>query len=125
MYKEELENEGTIDVEKTIEKQFSSWFKKHVSVKFISSTSVIGLVFTMYFYVFRLQDCDLLREKALMTTYMHWHVNRICEFEFFLHVLLMVSSTTPLTVREIEEPKTVESWLRALIIMNALIFMAA
>ena len=43
----------------------------------------------------------------------------------FLHVLLMVSGTTPLTVRAIEEPKTVESWLRALIIMNALIFMAA
>jgi hypothetical protein len=60
-----------------------------------------------------------------MMTYMHWHANRICEFEFFLHVLLMVSGTTPLTVREIEEPKTVESWLRAPIIMNALIFMAA
>jgi hypothetical protein len=60
-----------------------------------------------------------------MMTYMHWHANRIYEFEFFLHALLMVSGTTPLTVREIEEPKTMESWLGALIIMNVLIFMAA
>jgi hypothetical protein len=64
MYKEELENEGTVDVEKNIEKQFSSWFKKHVSFKFISSTSVIGLVFTMYFYVFRLQDCDWFKKHV-------------------------------------------------------------
>jgi hypothetical protein len=31
LYRKELENEGIPDVEKTIEKQFSSWFKKHVS----------------------------------------------------------------------------------------------
>jgi hypothetical protein len=43
MYKEELENEGIVNVEKTIEKHFSSWFKKHVSFKFISSASIIDL----------------------------------------------------------------------------------
>jgi len=31
IYKKELEDAGTPNVEKTLEKQFSSWFKKHVS----------------------------------------------------------------------------------------------
>jgi hypothetical protein len=35
IYKKELENEGCPNVEKTLEKQFSPWFKKHVS--FIST----------------------------------------------------------------------------------------
>ena len=33
LYRKELENEGIPDVGKTIEKQFSSWFKKHVSIQ--------------------------------------------------------------------------------------------
>ena len=32
IYKKELENEGCPNVQKTLEKQFSSWFKKHVSL---------------------------------------------------------------------------------------------
>ncbi|CAN6222944.1 unnamed protein product [Urochloa humidicola] len=31
MYRKELEKEGISDVEKTLEKQFSSWFKKHIA----------------------------------------------------------------------------------------------
>lgn len=32
IYKKELENEGCPNVQKTLEKQFSRWFKKHVSL---------------------------------------------------------------------------------------------
>jgi len=31
IYRKELENQGILDVEKIVEKKFSSWFKKHVS----------------------------------------------------------------------------------------------
>lgn len=31
IYRKELENDGIPDVQKALEKQFSSWFKKHVS----------------------------------------------------------------------------------------------
>jgi len=47
IYKKELENEGCPDVKKTLEKHFSSWFKKHVgflSIYLISISIVLVLV---------------------------------------------------------------------------------
>ena len=33
IYRKELENQAILDVEKIVEKKFSSWFKKHVSIQ--------------------------------------------------------------------------------------------
>jgi hypothetical protein len=49
LYRKELEKERTPDVEKTIEKEFSSWFKDHVRYSCISffKFSVVEDVLTM------------------------------------------------------------------------------
>lgn len=66
MHKKELEDAGCSNVEKTLEKQFSSWFKEHVSV--MSTTLLLPYIISCIGinhaeYSFRLQHSVTLKEK--------------------------------------------------------------
>ncbi len=43
-FRKELETEGNSNVEETVEKQFASWFKKHVSCYCRIFSKAFGLV---------------------------------------------------------------------------------
>jgi hypothetical protein len=67
MYRKELEIEGNSNVEETIEKQFASWFHKHVSHYyriFNKAMYLIEVVFTIFLIsLYRLQNGNSLMEK--------------------------------------------------------------
>jgi hypothetical protein len=68
IYKKELEDEGCPNVQKTLEKQFSSWFKKHVSLMSINLFHLFSWfkkqIFMSINFLCRLQNFVMWRDKS-------------------------------------------------------------
>lgn len=83
LYRKELQNEGGFpDVEKQVEKQFSSWFKNHVRTCFIFHFNPLLLEVFLIVYKFdmyRLEHFGMRKEKISVLIYSLCHVNLICE----------------------------------------------
>jgi hypothetical protein len=73
LYRKELQNEGGFtDIEKQVEKQFSSWFKNYVRTCFVFHFNplLLEVILIVYkFYIYRLEHFGMSEEKISVLIY--------------------------------------------------------